>query len=133
MHLYKFTVEQKHSFLDLVKKLIEADGVVGIDESNFLTAMQNEIGLKHDFSHSKRTIDELLKPFNTRATKVWLLQELMGMGYIDDHLASEELAFLKEVANICGFTNNELRQIQDIVVRTKKLLEDTNELIKAKK
>lgn len=132
MHLYKFTKEQKFAFLALTLKNMAADNVIKSNESGFFELMKLEMGLDHDVTVEDKPLNDLLAPFNTRVTKIWLIQELMGMAYVDDHFANEEYDWLKGIAKNLGITNQEFDKIRGIVLKTREIVKETNSLVRGK-
>ena len=129
MHLYKFSSAQKNAFLSLALKLIVADDKLRAAEVAHLESICREMGIDRGVAQPDRPVDELLAVFDTRAARVWLMLEILGVGYVDQHFSHEEAALINEIVERFQFGEGEIGTMKNIVLRGKGLEIETERLI----
>ncbi len=114
MFLNMLTVDEKRAFTLLAERMIEADGIVVGREAAALAALKGEMGLAAG-EPDTRSVEELVRAFGSRRSRVVVLLELFGLAFSDSDFEARELTLIASVANHMGIAGDELVAIEQWV------------------
>jgi hypothetical protein len=115
MFISNLSSKQQSVFLGLAKQLIESDKNIAPEETALLTTLQTQMGA--GVSPSNATLDDLNAIYECKRSKASMILELLGLAHADQDYHVTEKDFMKQVANACGVSENELRDMESWVVR----------------
>lgn len=115
--------KQQSVFLGLAKQLIASDGNIAPKETALLETIQQQITA--GVTPSDVSLDTLNNVFECKKSKSSLLLELLGLAHADQDYHVTEKDFLNQVANACGVSENDLRDMESWVVRQLALVSET--------
>ena len=121
MFLSSLTNEQKKAFLAIAMKIIGADGILESRERQMIEAMRYEMGLFTETDLPKGDIEDIVKPFDTRKSRVISMLECIALGYADEDLGGEEKKILRALALMFEFSEEEATAMENWVLRYKDL------------
>jgi tellurite resistance protein len=121
MYLSSLSEEQKKAFLAIAMRIIKADGVMDPKERKTIEVMRYEMGLLEETDLPKGYIEDFLKPFDTRESKVIALIESIALAYVDGDYAEEEKKILREMALTFEFSEKEATDMENWVLRYREL------------
>lgn len=130
MFLHYLTETEKKAFLTLAKEFIIVDGELSHEEEHLMTIMKAEMGLENGYPDGQISRQELFKMFESRRSQIAAVIEMQGLGYANMEYHTQEKAFVQEMAESFGLTEDELAEIDDWVVRQVALLYEANEFWK---
>lgn len=104
----RLTTEQRQTVFDLAVLLAHADHDVSEEEQQYLKNFSDAFGIEYDLDKSGFSIDDALTVFNTKASKLILLQELIKLSYKDGHFGHEERENVFMIAQKVGLNDPEL-------------------------
>ena len=130
MFLHHLSATEKKAFLTLAKEFILVDGELSPEEQNLIDIMKAEMGIHEGYPDGQISRDELFKLFTNRKSQIAALMEMQGLGYANMEYHVQEKAFVHEMADSFGVSEEELNQIDDWVVRQVALLYEANELMR---
>ena len=128
MFLNSLNREQQKAFLAIAMKIIGADGILEPRERKMIEAMRYEMGLWNDTDLPKGEIEEIVKPFDTRKSKVISMLECIGLAYADEDLGQEEQKILRALALLFEFSEEEATTMENWVLRLNKLQNEAVEM-----
>lgn len=117
---------QKMAFLDLADQAIRADGRIASEELALLETMKREMALPSTVLPQGKGLSEAANAFDTRASKVAALLELIGLGLADGHLRNTENDFLEKVVSIFGVSLQDFETMKQWVARQVALVSEAN-------
>ncbi|MCP4146754.1 MAG: hypothetical protein GY757_03295 [bacterium] len=117
MFLNSLTLEQKKAFLALALKLIGADGVLDPRERTMIEGMRYEMGLYSETDLPKGYVEDLVKPFDTRQSRVIVMLESIAVALADEEMAGEEEKILRELAILFEFSEEDATAMEKWVLR----------------
>lgn len=126
MFLYMLSDNQKIAFLDLAGQAIRVDGRIASEEMALLETMKREMALPSTVLPQGRGLSEAANAFDTRASKVAALLELIGLGLADGHLHDMEDDFLAKVASVFGISLHDFETMKQWVARQVALVSEAN-------
>jgi uncharacterized tellurite resistance protein B-like protein len=127
MFLQHLNDKEKKAFLTLAKEFILVDGALSQEEEALINVMKAEMGIEEGYPEGEKTREELFKVFETRKSRVAALIEMQGLGYANMEYHTEEQAFVQQMAEAFGVNQEELKRIDEWVVRQVALLYEANE------
>ncbi len=122
MFLSNLSLDQKKAFLAIALKIVGADGRLDPRERRMIEGMRYEMGLWNETDLPKGYIEELVKPFDTRRSRVALMLECLALAYADEELSGEEEKILRELAILFEFTEEDANAMEKWVQDYKKLM-----------
>ena len=130
MFLNNLTIEQKKAFLAIAMRIIGADGILDPRERQMIEAMRYEMGLftETDLPGKYISVEELVKPFDSRKSQIVLMLESISLAYADDEFASEEAKILRELALIFNFSEEEATAMENWVQKYRDLIKEAVEM-----
>lgn len=120
MFIYNLTANEQSAFLGLADKIIQADGILALQEEQLFAYLSNATGQPA----AEGTVESLAAVFQTRRSKASALLELMGLGLTDGRYHPAERTLVAEIAKVLGFNENELVGMENWVVRQAMLVEE---------
>ena len=110
---YKLSQAQREALLILLVQMAGVDYEISLEEEAFLIEWAKEWQLTLDLSPELSTDSpvvesELLAQFDTFASKVIALQEMVKLGYQDGHFGDEERLKVHAFANRLGLVNSDV-------------------------
>lgn len=130
MFLHYLNDHEKKAFLTLAKEFIIVDGELSHEEEHLMTIMKAEMGIDTGYPDGQISRSELFKMFESRRSQIAAIIEMQGLGYANMEYHTQEKAFVHEMAESFGLTEDELAEIDDWVVRQVALLYEANEFWK---
>lgn len=124
MFLSSLSKEQQKIFLAIAMKIIGADGILEPRERLTIEAMRYEMGLFTDTDLPKGELEDIVKPLDTRKSRVITMLESIGLAYADEDLGKEEQKILRALALLFGFSEEEAGNMEDWVLRYRKLMQE---------
>lgn len=108
-YAYHLSAQQREALLQLLVQMAGVDYEVSIEEEAFLIEWAKEWQLPLDLT-PEDPADEaaLLAQFDTFASKVIVLQEMVKLGYQDGHFGEEERVKVHAFAHRLGIKNPEV-------------------------
>jgi len=129
MFLNNLSEIEKKAFLTLAKEFILVDGVFSPEEEGLVRIMKEEMGIDEGFPEGEKTRKELFNLFASRKSRISAIMEMEGLGYANMEYHIQEKAFIKEMADAFGLSQNELDSIDEWVIRQVALLYEAHELL----
>ncbi|MBP2312930.1 hypothetical protein [Azospirillum soli] len=129
MFLAQLEERQKSAFLVLADTIIQADGAVAHQEAAMLAAMKAEMGLPAAVQPDGRSITDAASVFDTRATKVAAVLELIGLSLVDGHVHDREASALETIVAAFGLPPTEFEVLRNWVVRQFALMREAAALM----
>ncbi len=111
MLLYKLDHQQKHSFLELVQMLSRLDRAVAPMEASIIREAAEELGIDTEPSAASIDIRTLPTIFTTRESRVIVMVELARLASSDTIICVDEKRVLDNIAQILGFSHEDLENI----------------------
>ncbi|MDX1795178.1 MAG: TerB family tellurite resistance protein [Hydrogenovibrio sp.] len=128
----RLTPQQRQVVFDLAVLLANADLDVSDEEVSYLKNFSEAFGIEFDLDKSAVNMDNALRVFDTKASKIILLQELIKLSYKDGHFGEEEQDKVFAIAQKIGLNDPEVflrvekwvRQGADWLFEGEQMLED---------
>jgi uncharacterized tellurite resistance protein B-like protein len=130
MFLNNLSDEEKKAFLTLAKEFILVDGELSPEEEDLVRVMKAEMNIEEGYPEGQMTRQQLFKKFDSRRSQVSAIIEMQGLGYANMEYHTQEKAFVQEMADTFGISDEELNVIDDWVVRQVAMLYEANEFWK---
>lgn len=132
MLLSLLTKEEKWYFIDLLTKLIAADGEPSEQDENTLRRLKYEMGeegLKH--KKSGLNLEKLIEYFSnkTKTTKNLVLMNLISASLYDEFYSVEEHFLIEQIQESFGITNKKKQDLTRLVYQERDLREKTKRII----
>jgi uncharacterized tellurite resistance protein B-like protein len=127
MFLNHLSETEKKAFLTLAKEFILVDGELSPEEEDLVKIMEAEMGIREGFPDGEKSRKELFSMFENKKSRIAALIEMQGLGYANMEYHIQEKAFVNEMAESFGITEDELDRIDEWVVRQVALLYEANE------
>ncbi|WP_024850721.1 tellurite resistance TerB family protein [Hydrogenovibrio kuenenii] len=128
----RLTVEQRQAVFDLAVMLANADMDVSEEELGYLRTFSEAFDIEFDLDKSDVNLEDALRTFDTKKSKIILLQELIKLSYKDGHFGEEEQDKVFMIAQKIGMNDSDLflkiekwvRQGADWLFEGEQMLED---------
>lgn len=104
----RLTQEQRQAVFDLGVILANVDSDVSDEEIQYLENFSTAFGIEYDLDKSTINIDDALTVFETKVSKIILLQELIKLSYKDGHFGKEEQDKVFHIAQKVGVNDSDL-------------------------
>jgi uncharacterized tellurite resistance protein B-like protein len=130
MFLNNLSDEEKKAFLTLAKEFILVDGELSPEEEDLVRVMKAEMNIEEGYPEGQMTRQQLFKKFDSRRSQVSAIIEMQGLGYANMEYHTQEKAFVQEMADTFGISDEDLNNIDDWVVRQVAMLYEANEFWK---
>lgn len=127
MFLQNLTPEQQKTFFDLAHQLAQVDGTVLASEATLLKTFRAETGLNDYEVKTVADLEQRVAIFNTHASKAAVCLELLGIGFVDSAFSAEEMAFIERVAETMAISPDELRVMENWVLRQMLLVKEAQQ------
>ncbi len=111
MLLYKLTPEQRQAFLGLIRMLAKMDQAVAPMEARVVREITEEIRLGEESDALEINIQHLPILFASRESRVIVMIELARLAGSDTIICIDERRVISNIAQILGFTKEELGHI----------------------
>ncbi len=128
MFLNHLTLEQKKAFLAIAMKIIGADGILEPRERQMVESMRYEMGLFTETDLPKGELEEIIKFFDTRKSRVVTMIEAIGLCLADEDLGAEERKLIRALALLFEFSEEEATKMEDWVNRYRALLQEASNM-----
>ncbi|WP_130300773.1 MULTISPECIES: DNA repair protein [unclassified Duganella] len=115
MFLDKLTEAQQGVVLSLTTTLMNADGKVTPQETALLDTLRQQ--MRSSVTPAKVELSELPTVFPTRAARIAMLLELLGMALIDNEYHVNEQDFISAIGNALQISQTELVEMESWVRR----------------
>ncbi len=131
MFVEKLSPEQRQVVFDIAVMLAEVDNDVSIEELDYLKNFSDAFEIPFMLDPiSEDRLDDELKLFDSRWSKIILLQELIKLSYKDGHFGKEEQDKVFLIAQKIGLNDAELiLRIEDWVREGFNWLHEGEELL----
>lgn len=128
----RLTPQQRQAVFDLAVMLANADMDVSEEELGYLKTFSDAFGIEFDLDKSDVNLEDALRVFDTKTSKIILLQELIKLSYKDGHFGDEEQDKVFMIAQKIGMNDSDLflkierwvRQGADWLFEGEQMLED---------
>ncbi|BBN59144.1 hypothetical protein [Hydrogenovibrio marinus] len=128
----RLTTEQRQAVFDLAVMLANADMDVSEEELGYLKTFSEAFGIEFELDKSQINLEETLRVFDSKRSKIILLQELIKLSYKDGHFGEEEQDKVFMIAQKIGMNDSDLflkierwvRQGADWLFEGEQMLED---------
>ncbi|MCB9641133.1 MAG: hypothetical protein H6727_19705 [Myxococcales bacterium] len=120
MFLHYLNEREREAFLLLARDFVEVDGAYTQDEMNMMESFARELGVATKEIPSRPDPSEresLFRIFSSRTARSTVLLELLALAYADQNFCEKERSFLEAGAKIFDLEEEELRLMEDWVVR----------------
>ena len=99
MWLSSLSDEQRHALLRLAHNVVVSDGLLDPNEEGMLHEFQREMELSAQTEIEYLELDGISEVFDTRASRVVALLNLLKLSYADGAFEVEEECLLKEICS----------------------------------
>ena len=125
MFVQNLNTSQQEILLSMAKQVISVDGIIDEREMNLFYVLKSQCNqdVKDEESINFEKAREL---FSTKASKVSLMLELIGVAHADEEYRREEQEFIKKVANSIQISENILCDLENWVKRQIILVKEAN-------
>jgi hypothetical protein len=128
----RLTTEQRQAVFDLAVMLANADMDVSEEELGYLKTFSDAFGIEFELDKSQINLEDTLRVFNSKQSKIILLQELIKLSYKDGHFGEEEQDKVFMISQKIGMNDPDLflkiekwvRQGADWLFEGEQMLED---------
>ncbi len=117
MFLHLLNEPQQKALLALTKQFIETDRNLADAEQNLLELMYAESGLDFGEELPGDSLETLAAAFDTKQARAAALLEILGVGHADEEFSPEESAFVSNLAEHLGLTEDQVRAMESWVSR----------------
>ena len=132
MFLYRMNDKEKRSFLVLAKMFIECDGLLSEKETELLRCLANESCVNISEIPENADMADNARKFESRASRICALLELIGLGHADSDYSIEETKFVKNLALEWKVSEAELLLLENWVLRLLAMMLEAQTLIDGK-
>jgi tellurite resistance protein len=120
MFLAELQQEEKQAFLELAARVATIDGNVSIYENSILNKYKKEMGLKN-YKPENRSMEEILKVFQTKRSQNIVLAELFQLIYCDGVFHDQESEYIRLIKEHFGFNPDEYGSFKDWIEKIREL------------
>lgn len=117
MFLHELNQAQKEAFICLAHDVVVSDGVLRHGEQMLMDHLQNEINLASDFEPHYIPVEGISDIFDSHASRVAVIINLIRLGYADGAFEIEEQFLLKEICNQFNINTEQFTVIENWVRR----------------
>ena len=128
MFLNHLNPEQKKAFLAIAMKIIGADGILEPRERQMVEAMRYEMGLYTDTDLPKGELEDIMKVFDTRKSRIVTMIEAIGLCLADENLGNEERKLIRALALMFEISEDEATKMENWVMRYRALVQEANSM-----
>ena len=128
MFLHYLSEQQQAALLHYCYEMMRADSVVEASETERLNALRSQAhaGVKA----RDVPIAELGALFEDRLSRIALLLELVGMGYVDEEFILSESRLITDIAKTLHIGEDDVANVMSWVKRQMLLVEEAHELMR---
>jgi len=105
MFLQNLNFEQQRVFLKLADEIIHADGILSAQEDQLFAELKLQLPSNIDVANE---LGDLNKVFKTKKTRVSVLTEIIGIGYVDGYYDAKERKYVNNLGKKLGFIQKEI-------------------------
>lgn len=127
MFIQNLDKKQQSALLYLAKEVMEADDQLHESEGEILSILASQVDVS--VSPESVSLDEMATLFDTNASKVSLLLELIGVAHADGDYHHEENALIQKYADTMNVSKDKLLQIEGWVSKQVSLSQEVQELL----
>ncbi len=127
MFVQYLSERQQAALLHYSYELMRADNVVEAEERVHLDVLRSQA--RPGVEAEDIPISELADLFEDRLSRVALLLELVGMGFVDEQFTPEESALIGKIAAALEIGHDDLKSIESWVKRQLELVEEARDLM----
>ncbi len=117
MWLAKLTDEQRRALLGLAHNVVVSDGILDPNEEGMLSEFKAEMGYAADYELDYLPLDGIDQVFESRASRVVAMINLLRLSYSDGAFEIEEECLLKEVSRAFELGEQEFQLLDNWVRR----------------
>jgi len=129
MFLASLNEDQKKSALAIAMRIIGSDGKLDKKERAMIEAMRYEMGLFHEIEMPHGSLEELVKPFDTKRSRSILLMEGIALAYSDTDYSEKEKRILRALAIIFEITEEDATEIENWVLQFRELQKKAEQIL----
>ena len=118
---------QQAALLHYAYEMMRADKTIEAEESVHLEVLRSQV--RQGIAAEDVPVEELADVFEDRLTRMALLFELVGMGFVDDKFSTGESELITKLATALEIGDNDLASIASWVKRQLVLAEEARSLI----
>ncbi|KHD23736.1 hypothetical protein NM09_16810 [Vibrio caribbeanicus] len=127
MFIQNLDTKQQSALLYLAKEVMNADDQLHESEGEILSILASQVHAS--VSPESVSVDEMSTLFDTNASQVSLLLELIGVAHADGDYHHEENALIKKYADAMNVSEEKLLQIEGWVSKQLSLSIEVQELL----
>lgn len=128
MFLHYLSEQQQSALLHYCYEMMRADNVVDASETERLNVIRAQA---HAGVEARDVpIEELGALFEDRLSRMALLLEVIGMGYVDEKISLSESSLVTDIANALDFGEEDVANAVSWVKRQMLLAEEAHELMR---
>ncbi len=117
MWLAKLTDEQRRALLGLAHNVVVSDGILDPNEEGMLSEFKAEMGYAADYELDYLPLEGIDQVFESRASRVVAMINLLRLSYSDGAFEIEEECLLKEVSRAFELGEQEFQLLDNWVRR----------------
>jgi hypothetical protein len=121
MFLKDLDDKEKKAFLYLAKKLVLIDNKLMASELSLLKNLSEEMGILVKDALEIDYINELNEIYKTKRSKMYILMELISLGYADNDFCVRENEFISGIANVLAISDKVLLTLEKWVTDEKNI------------
>ena len=129
MLLNQLTLMEKETFISLVMKAAEANGVVVAEEYNMFEAYCKEMGIAFFDAKNIKTMDSIIDIYkqSDEKNKKIVLFETIGLMYADKVYDEKEQNFILDFAKKIGLTDEDVKICTKLIIKYLDVLKEIME------
>lgn len=128
MFLNRLDTREKEAFVSLAIRAAEANGQIADEEYKMIEEYCREMNIEKFDMRTTLAKEDIIKVYagSQEQHKKIVVLELIGLMYADGDYDAEEKAFVEEIANGIGVSNDAAKKMEDVLL---KYVEMTKELM----
>ena len=119
MFLNRLDFVEKEAFISLAVKAAESNGYIADEEYQMIEDYCKEMGIAFFDSKNLKPMEDVIRIYSEAddQNKRVAVLEIVGLMYADGGYDSKEKEFVDDFANKIGVTQDEVRKIEDTVMK----------------
>ena len=133
MFLNRLDFVEKEAFISLAVKAAESNGYIADEEYQMIEDYCKEMGIAFFDSKNLKPMEDVIRIYSEadNQNKRVAVLEIVGLMYADGGYDSKEKDFVDDFANRIGITQDEVRKIEDTVMKYVGITRELFECIEA--
>lgn len=133
MFLNRLDFVKKEAFISLAVKAAESNGYIADEEYQMIEDYCKEMGIAFFDSKNLKPMEDVIRIYSEAddQNKRIAVLEIVGLMYADGSYDSKEKEFVNDFANRIGITQDEVRKIEDTIMKYVGITRELFECIEA--